>query len=349
MQKALPAQDIGLTARERLFMASLFADSATIIKKPERIAFSAWTGHIPFAFWVTKAANPDTLVELGSHFGVSFGAFCQQAVLNGRDCLCYAVDTWHGDEHAGFYGEEVFADIFSYMREKYYGHAHLVRCAFDEALPLFDDGSIDLLHIDGYHTREAILHDFETWLPKMSERGVVLLHDINARIPGYNGFDAWREIAARFPHFNFDHCFGLGIVLAGGNPPEQLRELTMLGAEAKKLVQNHFARAGELCTALFMAEATRKDAEKAHQKAFAAREEAMRAQVGELNERHAREIEELNKNHQKEIAAFRENVERDRNNLLETIKELQEQIHGFANSKSWKLTEPLRMARRIFK
>ena len=40
----------------------------------------------------------------------------------------------------------------------------------------------------------------ETWLPKMSERGIILMHDINARIPGFTGFDAWRDIAAKYPH-----------------------------------------------------------------------------------------------------------------------------------------------------
>ncbi|MGI3779088.1 MAG: class I SAM-dependent methyltransferase, partial [Janthinobacterium lividum] len=80
---------------------------------------SAWHGHVPFAHWVVSATRPEVLVELGTHNGVSYAAMCEQVRREGLATRCYAVDTWAGDEHAGFYGEDVFSTLSRFHAERY--------------------------------------------------------------------------------------------------------------------------------------------------------------------------------------------------------------------------------------
>src|SRR3990167_6883025 len=74
----------------------------------------AWTGHIPFAGWIVEALKPEVFVELGTHAGVSYSAFCQAVVESRLPTKCYAVDTWQGDDQAGQYGEMIYAEDFAY-------------------------------------------------------------------------------------------------------------------------------------------------------------------------------------------------------------------------------------------
>ncbi len=176
---------------------------------------SAWIGHLPFAAWVMRELRPAVFVELGTHWGHSYFTFCQAVAENGLGTRCHAIDTWQGDPQAGLYGEEVFRAV---CRENipYQSFSTLHRCTFADAVPAFADGSIDLLHIDGLHTYEAVKQDFETWLPKLSSRAVVLFHDTQARHEDFGVWRLWAELTARYPaHLEFKHASGLGVLAVG--------------------------------------------------------------------------------------------------------------------------------------
>ena len=216
------------------------------LTRPERLVEpDAWVGHIPFAFWIVAAHRPRVLVELGTHSGNSYGAFCQGVTQTGLDTACYAVDTWTGDAQAGFYGNDVFEDLSRYHDPRYGAFSRLVRTTFDEALVHFPDGSIDLLHVDGYHTYDAVRHDFEAWLPKLSRRGVVLFHDINVRERDFGAWRHWDEVAADRPHFAFLHSHGLGVLGVGEELPDPIRALLSASPSRTVEIRHWFASAGQ--------------------------------------------------------------------------------------------------------
>jgi hypothetical protein len=182
--------------------------------KPRNVG--SWSGHLAFASDLIAATQPSIIVELGTHWGEAYFTFCQTVDELGLSSLCYAVDHWQGDEHAGQYGEEVFDDVSQYNERYYRQFSYLLRKSFDDALSQFAEDSIDLLHIDGLHTYEAVSHDFNSWLPKVKQGGIILLHDICPKHQDFGVWRFWDEIKAEFPDtFEFHHSWGLGVVGKG--------------------------------------------------------------------------------------------------------------------------------------
>jgi O-antigen biosynthesis protein len=194
---------------------------------PRRITkAAAWVEHIPFGMTLIDMLRPSLVVELGTFWGDSYCAFCQavdRSKLTGTT-RCIAVDTWQGDSHTGEYAG-ILDDLRSHHDPLYGSFSTLKQTTFDQAARDVADGSVDLLHIDGLHTYEAVKHDFETWLPKVSDRGVVLFHDTAERGGDFGVWKLWEELSPRYPaSMQFTYSHGLGVLGVGKAIPAKMME-----------------------------------------------------------------------------------------------------------------------------
>jgi predicted O-methyltransferase YrrM len=81
--------------------------------------------------------------------------------------------------------DAVCAGMLQRMRDLGYGEVFtLLREPSLTAAEHFDPGTVDLLHIDGDHSRPAVEADLEAWLPRMRPGGIVVFDDVS-----------WRSIA----------------------------------------------------------------------------------------------------------------------------------------------------------
>ena len=173
---------------------------------------NSWHGYIPFALDLVKNTKPKIIVELGSHKGDSYFSFCNAVLNNNLNCNCYAIDTWEGDKHSGFYDDNVFENVNKYNEK--FNFSTLLRMTFDKAVTYFDNNDIDILHIDGLHTYEAVKHDFYNWINKVNEEnGIILLHDIEVKKDDFGVYKFWEEIKKEYKYiYEFKHSYGLGII-----------------------------------------------------------------------------------------------------------------------------------------
>lgn len=311
-----------------------------------------WLGHTPFAFWIMDALRPKRFVELGTHSGNSYAAFCQAVQRLGLPTACAAVDHWIGDPQAGRYGEEVYQTFSAYHDARYAAFSRLMRMSFDEAAGEFADGSIDLLHIDGLHSYEAVRHDFDVWRPKMSRRGVVLFHDIAERREGFGVWRLWEELSAVHPAFSFRHAHGLGVLGVGDDLPEAVRALFAVqagGGAALDEIRLLFQRLGER---VVRGETIRELEERDRdlRAGIAAEREALQAEAAALRERIAgqeRAIAEAKgclTEQERELASRARMIDE----LGDLLARREQQIGTLLTSTSWKLSAPVRQCGHVY-
>lgn len=297
---------------------------------------SAWLGHLPFAAWIIREVEPRVFVELGTHHGHSYFAFCQSVVEAELRTRCFAVDTWVGDSQAGYYGEEVFARVSDHNEKNYRGFSRLLRMPFDDALAHFADGSIDILHIDGLHNYDAVRHEFEMWLPKLAPDAIVIFHDTAVRESGFGVNRLWQELARRYPHhIEFPHSCGLGVLQVSNGLARKGPQWLCPDAPERTTILRYFAALGALQEARFTLEHLRHrshdlEGEVDQLKAVIAEQEHKLESTGAITE---------------ELTAKADEMAVRITSLADALENRAADIRALRASTSWRVTKPLRIAK----
>lgn len=230
------------------FSALLSSFSKESACRPRRVIRPDWAGHIPFQFLLFRRFHPQLYVELGVFHGDSYCAGCQAVETFSLNTKLVGIDSWEGDIHIGGYSSDVLKRLKDHHDPRYSAFSSLEKGFFEHKLDLFENHQIDLLHIDGEHTYEAVRNDFETWLPKVSKNGIILFHDTDVfGRPDFGVWQFWEELESRYETFRFIHCNGLGILSVGpaNELPADIRWLFELAEDQISLVRTYFAAVGE--------------------------------------------------------------------------------------------------------
>jgi len=170
---------------------------------------SAWKGHRKFAEWLVDSINPKTIVELGVDYGYSTFVFGNTLQRNKEKKniigVITGIDLFMGDEHAGLRNTQDF--VLGKIKEYNLSQIVIQHADFTQFSKLWSK-PIDILHIDGLHTYEAVKQDFTNWSPFVRKNGIILFHDV--AIPEFGIRDFFKELTDGYRLY-FVQSAGLGI------------------------------------------------------------------------------------------------------------------------------------------
>ena len=165
---------------------------------------TAWKGHFEFAMWLTNKYNPQVTVDLGVDYGHSTFALAYQ-----NKGKVYGIDSFEGDEFTGYSNTyDIVKNTYKQLVEqKVLDDNIIIKGFFNDIYDIFGK-KIDILHIDGTHSYEDVKNDFEKWSTKISDNGIILIHDVVSYIDTVGKL--FSEIT--LPKTMMIHSAGLGVV-----------------------------------------------------------------------------------------------------------------------------------------
>ena len=140
------------------------------------------------------AIRPLVCVEIGVFGGSSIFPTARALKYQG-EAKVYAIDAWSsdvclqgyspGNEHYDWWKNKTNLNhIFLQFKTMLYGYqlkdnCVIMRMTSGHAVSLFEDDSIDILHIDGNHSEEVSYNDVILFFPKVKPGGYIWINDVH--------------------------------------------------------------------------------------------------------------------------------------------------------------------------
>ncbi len=120
-----------------------------------------------------------TYVEIGVFEGASLRGFCDNLA---HDIECFAIDPFIGYKGAIYHDDAEMDDRYDKILEEFAeeiedGRVTIVRQSSIVASKRFEDGCVDVVFVDGDHTKDGVSTDIDAWLPKLVDDGILCGHD----------------------------------------------------------------------------------------------------------------------------------------------------------------------------
>jgi predicted O-methyltransferase YrrM len=171
---------------------------------------SAWKANKNFGLWLVRYKQPLITVDLGVDWGYSSFVLAEQNIGT-----VYAVDIFKGEKVCN---QNTYSAVVALKDTHNYNNVTIIKADFSDlakkwAMP------IDILHIDGEHTYEAVSRDYHNWVDHVEEDGVILFHDTRSCKDSVGVF--FDEL--NIPKYNFTEDCGLGIACKN---PKVIQDIT---------------------------------------------------------------------------------------------------------------------------
>ena len=174
------------------------------------------TGHVVFVDWLIEEMKPKVTVDLGIDYGYSLIAFAHN-----NPGKVFGIDGFEGDEWTG--NRNTYDQVCGHITNLQLNNVTLIKGYFDDVVKTWDT-EIDLLHIDGFHSYEAVKNDFEKWSGFVPNTGVILFHDTDSHDARFGVKQFFNEID--MPKHELMGFQGLGIVSNNKKLMKKIKEYT---------------------------------------------------------------------------------------------------------------------------